>query len=382
MYHEPCPMTHVMNKRVFFGGAILFVSLALTGFGCAPKDPETVIKKMPNAMVDIDSADYKVSFSGNPAIFDEEANSSLQQVAPGIDSINLELSGQFSREDQLLGESNGDFRISAEGEQGFAVAGDYIAKEESNFFQLTELSGTEQLGLPFDLSGVLNQWIITPKDPEAMMMLQDSMKEDEEELTEEQIEKIEDAFKDASLFSETADLGEEKIEGETTTKFKVVLDKAGILAFVAESSTISNDPMTEEDKVDLGQLIDRINSGDTYLWIGKDDNRLYQFEANPTELNGADVKQSAKIVVTIFNYNNASSVTAPEGAISLEEVMAQVMGGSAFGGLDLFGGSMDSMPRDGDMEFDDAKSFLNNLQGGDAVDPADLEAAFKALENL
>ncbi len=372
-----------MNKRLFFGGAVLFVSLALTGFGCKPKNPETVIKQMPSAMVDIQSANYKIAFSGNPSIFDEDANSSLQQVAPGVNSVSVELSGQFTREDQLLGESMGSFLISAEGEQGFKVAGDYVGTNESNFFQLTELTGTEQLGLPFDLAGILNTWVIAPNDPEAMMILEGSMDDDEEsELTDDQVKAIEDAFKDATLFSETADLGEEKIEGEVTTKYKVVLDKAGILAFVTLASEISNDPMTGEAKTDLGQLIDRINSGDTYLWIGKKDNRLYQFEANPTELNGANVKQSAKVVVTLYNYNNASAVVAPSDAISFEDVMAKIMGGSLFGDLELFGGSMDSIQSSGNMEIDDAKAFLKNLEGGDAVDPADLEAAFKALESL
>lgn len=370
-----------MNRKYLFGAVVVSTALLFTGFGCKQKSPEQVVKEMPVAMADIESADFWATFSGNPSIFDEEANSSLQQIAPGIDGIEVSLSGQFNRDDQLLGDSQGTFSIAALGEKGFKVAGDYVGTESTNFFQLTEVMGLAELGIPFDLSALLNKWVESPNDPEAMMMLEDAMEEDDEdELTEDQVEEIEELFMEATLFSEVADLGNEDIKGNATTKFKVVLDKEGILDFVTKASEVAEDEMNEEDRVDLGQLIDRINSGDTFMWIGTKDNRLYQFEANPTELKGANVSQTAKLVFTFSNFNNPTEVSIPTDAVPFEEVMAEVMGGSMFG--DLFSEGLDQVPRTGDMEFNDPEAFLKNLQGGDAIDPADLEEAFKALENL
>jgi hypothetical protein len=360
--------------KVFFSRlGLLVFGIAFLGFSCNQSNPEQTVERMKQSMANQTSAMLEVAFSGNASVLEGEDSTALQSLQPGAEKVTFRFSGFFDRESEEIGDQQGEFSVEIEGSEPGKVAGQFRSVDRMTYVQLTDLDLGGEFASMVDSNAFLNTWISFPQGFSNPLQMDDSMKEEGDQLTEEEAEALVKAFRDFSLVSEAEVAGSEEINGVQTTQYRVTFDEGGIQLFAEQAANITGEEFTEEDREELIETVRKMNDGNPMMWIGDNDNLLYRFTVSPALQEEGEAEQRADVSLEFSNFGEDVDVEAPESSQSAEELFSSMFGG-------MMGGMfMQQDEQEDAMMFGDPEEFLQNLEGGDAVDFEELQNALNQL---
>ena len=361
-------------KSFLARAAVLLVALALAGAGCKQLSPEQKVENMKKAMVEESSVSFNVSFSGNPRILGDDANSTLKSVSPGVDDVTVSFSGGLSFDQEETVNQQGEFSFSESAEGGSAIAGEYRKVDNKMYVKLSKADLGGELDKAFSSIDLTNQWLLMDQ---GLDFIPTEEEKEIDKLSADEIKALMKAFSDFSLVIEAEEVGIEVISGVEATKFNVKFDSAGIQLFAEEAARIQGENFTGADQEELMEMVADLNSGNPQMWIGNNDNLLYRIALNPV-IDGKETK----ITITFSDYGKEVQVEAPADAVSFEEYIMNNLGGGIFSGFSgMLGNNADSTDdrKEGGIFFGDPSSFLESLKSGDGVNMEDLQSALDAL---
>ena len=196
-----------------------------------------------------------------------------------------------------------------------------------------------------DLSPINDEWIkFTPESlQESVPGLETSLDVNSYKLSDEQIEQIRSAYKNARVFKLTEKLKSEKIDGVSTHHFSAVIDERRLVELAREIILITDleekklfEDIDYEEKEDLKAFDDlKIE-----FWVGKWDwvPRKISLELTTTESN-TDYVFSLKEDLLLKDFNKPVVIEAPPPPIktfveAIEELSAQWNNSFNYYGLD------------------------------------------------
>lgn len=192
----------------------------------------------------------------------------------------------------------------------------------------------------FDLSFLTNQWF--KFDPETLTEIlkkqlglegiEEKIEElkKEQELSPEQIEKLEEIVAQSKVFKITGTLPSEKIEGVNTRHYKLIVDKEELKKLLVDISTVVQDQIsTEEGLVGFEEGLEIIEFIDGEIWIGKKDYLPYKISLTMIIKETSESKTAGKSIATMSfkNYNKPVKIDVPSPVKDIEEIFGKLLGG-------------------------------------------------------
>lgn len=143
------------------------------------------------------------------------------------------------------------------------------------------------------------------------------------ELTEEQKQKLIEAYKQHPFLTVTKELGDEAINGSSARHFEVVVQKEAMLEFVksVKDIGIAGLKVTDEDIASFEKEIASVdfNRFPVQVWIDKKTKYLAQLQMSATE-EGVNITGR----ITLKDFNADISISKPENAKSLMELYGEI----------------------------------------------------------
>ena len=204
-----------------------------------------------------------------------------------------------------------------------------------------KLNNLPDLGI-FNLSFLTNQWFkfdleASTEKLKKQLGLEGNEEEFEElkkkqELSPEQIEKLEEIVAQSKVFKITGTLPSEKIEGVNTHHYKFLIDKAALKKLIIDISTFIQNhykTLTEEELAEFDKGLEIIESIDGEIWIGKKDYLPYKISLTMTIKETSESKTAGKSIATLSfkNYNKPVQIDVPSPAKDMLEVLGELFGG-------------------------------------------------------
>ncbi len=328
--------------------ALLFVAFITSAFVYIQNTPEKVIDDMMAQMTTLKSAHYKIKMQGQFADSkDEEMSKSsfdkmqnllgLMSVVmmdgglsigdmtqPAVMSNIFELEGDMDAQDS----NNQKFQFALSLDDfGASVEAKSIGKEL--YVKLSELSkerDAEEISFIdfFNLGMFADQWVkISLEEIEETFGAQGLSEEVEKqqqaaELTEDQIEQVENLAKEIKRFEIKEVLGKEIVDGDQVYHYQISLLKEGIKEYMARLNEITH--QFEEKQLQYFQDgFEDIGETTLDLWISKGDRWLYK-AVGQVEANG----EKAKIEFELTKHNQSIEISAPKDYKALEEIVEKI----------------------------------------------------------
>ncbi len=301
-----------MNR---FLGLFLFISIFVSGcFLFSSDSPEEVLSNMQHEMQELDSVALKGTLSGtyNNGEADGTFSLDLQGVVanPSATNANADLTGLLN--------------AATPGTDPFTLGlGIKIIESTDIFFRINTEQSPE-----FAFAG--DDWYRLPNQEDFRAMFGAEVVSDakDEDLTEEQREKIEELSKNAQLLTLVEDKGKEKVNGVSTYHYIATVDQDALGKLIDETNEISNSEITTEEKQALFELLSdlRIN-----LWIGQNDSYIYKVvidEFTITDPAGeGDENVTLSMEFNLSDHGDTVTVQPPAFAKSVFELFFPLMMG-------------------------------------------------------
>lgn len=314
------------------------------------KDPEEVIKDMQSAMGDVEvvsldmnlGVDFDMESSGKGTLALNFAGYSNESDMDDIE-MDMTLGGSF------------DFNIVdsyMETEQEVKGSAEMMMKivDSMLYFNVSdvELQGEDMEEFNSMVEAYLDTWYSMPFESPGEDMEYGSLSEafiegfnqglvENQDLSEEEIEAVEQLVEDTVWFSVETERGTEEISGVETYVLDVALNKEGILEFFEEFATILEEEIDEDDMDELRQVMDIITMEAT-MYIGVDDSYLYKmdgmFEMEVTEEtleNNPEFSETGMVSIDLElnmkDFGEKKEVDAPAASETFD-LMEMMMGPS------------------------------------------------------
>lgn len=316
--------------------------------------PELVLGRSMLAMGEVEQMtfDATLELSGNVregsyAILGSTDSTTGEETAPLVASMHVKGVGDFPDTISAVQTSvDMDFRatIGDDAVLGpIAVSAMYV--DEVQYLSLTELKlpilDTMLAGMTggmevTDVTGLmLDRWISVDMNAITERMgVKDKLDAAEEERQAKYDAlkpEIEAAFAEftAEFFAVTQNYGKTELNGVTTQHYAYTVNKVALQGFAQRIQTVLAEDVesgTERDMQKMVDVLDSLSDLRGEMWIGADDFYMYKCTltgtAQPPE--GEDTMQFS-FTVEMNDFNEPVTLTAPEDADSIEDVMSEVM---------------------------------------------------------
>ncbi len=324
---------------------VIIVALGAIGWygwnnmgGSLSQSPEDMLATMQQNMMEVESAHFtgSVNFTGKYKS-DLVPTSEFLPMDGAQDAtmkegmLSVDMTGAFANVEEDY-EGYIDFVIGyeAEGETG-NIALAMRTVDEMSYIKLGALDipmGDDSAQMVEIISGIVSEkWVSLPAA------------EDGKESPVEVNEKMEELIKQLSFLKDMDVVGTERIHGEKTAHITAKVHREDMRTFMMASR--EDDPMTAEEKADMESLLDVMEGMDIELWIGVSDSLLYKVQlAGPVVDAEQGVDGNINIMLEMYDYDKDVEVVAPEGAMTFEQVVGQVMGAMMFGMMGTDGMNM------------------------------------------
>jgi len=297
-------------KKFIIGSALTLALLVLAGFSGCPwfQDPQEHIDGMGDAMKDLDK--YEMMLGIDLAVADEDMDVDVDAETK-IDMT----SGSDPKLDATIA-----LRGSAEGEN-FSASMDMVSVDKALYLKLNDLDieGFDQF---LDLDDVTDTHIkIDDESLSNFGVDLGPLEEAEQNISPEKIDKIKDLAANTSFFTFQEKLGKKEVNGVKTSGYKVELSKENTEKFIVDLAKVFDENVSSNEAEEALKDVDQLNGE---LWIGNDDNRLYEFTFTPV-ISNSDFEGASLSVSGQFNYDSNFSISAPSDSITIEEFMQKVL---------------------------------------------------------
>lgn len=342
-----------MKKLVM--AIVIIVALGAIGWygwntmgGSLSQSPEELLATMQQNMMDVESAHFtgSLNFEGQymsdlipTSEFLPMDGATDKTVQEGV--FMVDMTGAFARE----GEE--DYRGYTEAAIGYEMDGQTgsIALSMRGIDGMSYLQ-VGQLDIPVEgetaqmldmVSGVVTgKWISLPEAEEG------------EDTTTDVDEQIKELFYQLEFLTNLEIEGTERIRGNKTMHITGKLNREDVRVFMIESRELSDDTMTEEERADLDASLDILEGMDIALWVGASDALLYKLQfGGPVVSEAEGVDGTFNLMLEMYDYGSDVEVVVPDGAMTFEQVVGQVMGAMMFGMMGDM--DLDMMELDADM---------------------------------
>jgi hypothetical protein len=324
------------GKKNMIVSAVAVVVLLLAGTAVAfllmPMKPEAVINQAFSKMTAIDTLTIQVKVTGDVTTPDLISSILPQQVVAknqtdGIvagtqkSKLELQFNGSIDASVPLQTKAKGSFGLEI---QNYKLTVDYLSTNEGDFFaKLTEVPIVPYVNL--DL--IKNIWVklFTKQD---LQKVYDKSEIKQDELSEEQMKQIKQAFEDNNPFVITEKLDGEEINSQSTYHYKYHIDMEKLDKLGNE---IGNIMSTGKKYTGIGESSFRqeVQIPDGEIWIGKKDKYLYKITGGFVYDTSASKQMSGQSgemnwEVQFSDFNKKFDVTAPANFKTLEEIMTML----------------------------------------------------------
>jgi len=337
-------------KKTLLAITILIAGVLVLGGGVFAyfnyfQSPEKIVQKMIDKLTEIKSLEYSGEIKIEVNAVDLLDSGNLLQSAQPVSNnktsnLSVNFSGVFDANDLNNPKGSFSFNINTEalGQENFTLGLEIRTINKIVYVKLSNIS-------LLDLTAVSNQWIKI--DTEALKKqfglekIEEQLKEAQkkQELSPEQIEKLEIAVQQAKIIKITKKLPSEKIEGISTYHYKFTIDKEGIKNLFIEISKIAWDKtFTEKELAEFNksfEAFEAVELSEGEIWIGKKDLLPYKISLNSVikETNKSKTSGKVDFVLLFKNFNKPIQIEIPAPVKTLEEILGGLFGGLSGKGL-------------------------------------------------
>ncbi len=212
---------------------------------------------------------------------------------------------------------DGTISLNQEGmEQRFNAQGQVRLVKDNLYFLFKQIPAVIS---PFfgvgNLDAIKNQWYKTD--------LQAQKSEDNQKLTDKEVEQMRAAFQKYPFIKVTGKMGSENIAGVPSFRYGITFDKDNFVRFTNEISQVRDQrPLTEEEKKSLQESVDVLDNFDSQIWVGKTDLLPHQFKvAFDLKQPGKTEKLHINSLTTAQSFDQPLSIEAPQDAKTTDELM-------------------------------------------------------------
>lgn len=232
---------------------------------------------------------------------------------------------------------------NADGEESLSLGLNARMVDKLIYVQLEKLpealSTAMQDDAGFDLSFLEDQWVEVNLEEVADQLglpAEELAVLEESELTEEERDMVAAAFVDHTFITLMGDGESDSVEAGSALKYEAELDVAELKAFLEEVKPVftARDFSEEEynamlediNEEEYNKMLEDTNL-ETHVWVGKKDNELYKVEMMLTPKKEKDLKdlKSVTLSLELWDHNKDVSVETPEDAMSVQEVLGQLI---------------------------------------------------------
>lgn len=331
--------------------ALLLVGTA-AAFFMMPVKPEAMVNQAFSKMMVIDSMTIQAKVTGDvttpdlisSALFKDLAiKDATQGTVAGTQKskFDLQFNGSVDTSVPLQTKAKGSLGLEV---QNYKLAADYLSTNEGDFFvKLTEAPVVPY----FDLDLIKNMWIklFTKQDLQKMY---EKNKIKQERLSEEQLKKMKQVFKDNNPFIITEKLADETINSQSAYHYKYHVDMVKLEKLGNEINNIVSDKKyygTDES------FQKEVQIPDGEIWIGKKDKYLYKMTGGlvyDTETPKLMSSESGEVKweVQFSDFNKKLDITAPAGFKTLQEVQRVFLPRVMPGTENIYGFQEENIGRD------------------------------------
>lgn len=320
-----------MKKRNIIWFLVIVVILGgLFGYLYYLQMPERIIQKMIRRMSEVKSLEYggEIEFEYNLANLDLPP--SLSETKDFLQSEKLNSDESEKILVRLSGMSDiRDFNnLKAALKLSTNLLLQKIGVELRTINRGIYLRFDEIPSLAFlDLGFLKNQWIEIDlemiKNQIGFRNLENQLEEaqKEQKLSIRQMEQLKEAIARATIFKFIYKMPSEQINGMDTYRFKVLLDKNGIVQLIAEGrKIIQNKILTGEELNILDGTLGMLDSIKGEIWIGKEDFLLYRVDV-ASIVEGAEPEEMFTISIRFKDYDKPVEISILSSTKTLEEVL-------------------------------------------------------------
>lgn len=344
---------------IFLVLLILAMAGAVYGYFFYYMAPERILSESVTKMQSVDTYDYSGSvlmkISGD--LFTSE-----ELAEPGLGALSLFTPREFSMSFSGSVDQSDLENIKTDVTFDSQLNGVQLAEVQSivlgNIYYL-KLNNLNTFGLvPVDQ--YLDRWLfINTEELSEEYDLEIEQKENVE-LTEEDEERITQAFSERNPFQIIEELENEERSGVETYHYKYKVDRDQLKLFLQDITDILEKyPQTQDlDINELNEVLDGIEFYEGDLWIGTDDYYVYGFTGGMiTEIPDTEASLEIAVEMSLDRFNESKSIVGPTEYMTFEELEMMLM--SDF--VDLNTGT-DSSTMESDLEGGSFGDFLQTLR--------------------
>lgn len=351
----------MFNFKKAFSVFSLFTLLILTGAGCNPfaDSPEEKLSQMRQNMAEIKTMNYSATISLSD-LKQNSGNANLgmllgEKDTPSEATINL--SGQTAINNYNNPDSRFDISLSAPNMDG-EIKLNARTISGKTYLKLGSLGPLQSSPMAAMIgSAFVEKWIELPKSNEKT-----DVKVNEQELTEEQKQKIKNLAKNTKFFKTTKDLGTEQLNEKEVFHYQTKVSADNLNSFINEVEKITKAETKKEQKQLRKENIQKLADNTIDIWVGSEDNLLYKLSAPNLEMVDKEGKTTTgSLEIEFSNYNQEISVEKPGNAKSMKDLFGGMFGGQNTGsGFNMQGqGNININPNNGSVDIQGNMNGMN-----------------------
>lgn len=301
-----------MKKTIIF---VLLVTFFASGCSLFKKAPQEAVNDGIAEFADVEKMNSSFNMNGTIQAPPGEKPSKLQ--------FNLVLTGKTDSSEEE--KTNVDAKITAsftmDEQKG---SGEVLLRmvDGKMYANLSKIDIVVEKDSPMKnlFDSILNKWWLFPTTEESSVV----------KFTEEQ-EQLQEKLKTAMLFTNAREEASEDVQGIKSTRYRVDLDKEALKKFILDISKITENELTPEEEIAIGESVQDIDFSGA-VWIG-DDDMLHRVRGTITMQPKQGPSSSFDIDFSAWDYGKAVEVKKPESAQEFNPLIALPLLG-AFGGVD------------------------------------------------
>lgn len=291
--------------------------IILSGCALFKRDPQKAVQEGMANFADVEKLNSDLILSG---IIRAPAGEKPEQVKF---SVKLAGTSDYSKDSAPKLDTTLKFSAEADG-KGISGEASLRLSEKKAFFNVTNLNLPNGAAKE-ELKAIFNSWWSVP--------LEESNPFGK---FGEQQKKVLELFKTTQFFTNAAEDGEEKVQDEDSTRFRVDLNKDALKQFILEAMKLTESSLTPEQELSLTDSLKNLEFSGA-VWIG-DDDVLHRVKgtlaSHPTDGSATSID----LDYSAGNFGKKVLIATPEGAKEFNPLaFVSVLG--AFGGFDEEGTS-------------------------------------------
>lgn len=336
----PLPIDSRKRKNKSLVAIILIIFVLIVG-GVAFaiynyfQSPEVIVQKMIANLAEIKSLDYSGDIQTEINTVDTLSINKLQPTKSDSNTKKSNFSVDFygATDTGDFNNPKGSFSFNvntnALGQQSFTFA---LEVRVIDKFLYLKVSNLPNIGL-FNLSSVANKWIkmdaASLKDQYEIESAAESTNDSKtnQDLSQQQIEKIKTAIKKRKVFKITDNLQVEKINGKENYHYGFAIDnEESKNLFIDISQIIKGSTLNKKELASIEEIFNKVGLEKGEIWIGKSDLLPYKFSSTITskKTGQSDSFEKVKVKALFNNFNKPVQVEIPSPVKTFEEILSEM----------------------------------------------------------